>query len=194
MPFLPTIPVACAVLAFAACSSSSAADITLYSSAIDTALKAEVFSKEGKYFLSGGPKSCSFASLEQPATKLRDGRILVRMRFAARAGVSTRSECVGREEGFWLTVSGRPTFRAEALGITDFRLEEGDKLYSPLLEVFLASVVPNAINLNLRQELMKLLASRPSPYKVSLPRLELKGVSAENDALKVLFDFSLEGR
>lgn len=193
MPRLPTLLLP-ALLGILAVSPALGADITLYSSAIDTALKAEVFSKEGKHFLSGGPKSCSYASLEQPATKLRDGRIFVRMRFAARAGVTTQSQCVGREEGFWLTVSGRPTFQAEALGITDFRLEEGNRAYGPLLEVFLASLVPSAINLNLRQELMKLLAARPSPYKVSLPRLELQGVSAENDALKVMFDFSLEGR
>ena len=195
MPQIPSVFRMIIVSAYLLFSSlSGAADITLHASAIDTALKTEVFTKDGKYFFSGGPKSCSYASLESPATSLRDGRMFVRVRFAGRAGVASASQCVGRDEAFWLTVSGRPSFQGEVLGITEIRLEEGNAVYGPLLESFLASIVPSALNLNLRRELMKMLTNAPSPYNVSLPRLELQGVTAESNALKVVFDFSLEGR
>lgn len=183
-------------VALVVCSPSGAADITLYASAIDTALKTEIFASDGKYLLSGEVKSCSYAYLERPSTSLRDGRIFVRMHFSGRAGIPNGATCVGPGEAFWLTVSGRPYFQGELVGITDFRLEEGQDVYGygPLLEGFLASSVPKALNLNLRQEVMKILTSTATPYKVFLPRLELQKVVAENNALRVLFDFSLEGR
>ena len=108
--------------------------------------------------------------------------------------MSSGSNCVGRVEAFWVTVSGRPYFRGEVVGVTEFRLEEGRDIAGPLLENFLASTVAQAINVNLRQELTRILAANAPPYQVSLSRLDLQGITAERNALRLKFDFSLEGR
>ena len=188
-------PLQCLVgLSILACSASYAADITLYASAIDAGLKKEVFRTGGKYLLSGDMESCSYAYLDKPSTSLRDGRLYVRMQFSAQVGVPGGSRCLGHAEAFWVTVSGRPYLRGEVVGIAEFRLDEGKDAIGPMLENFLASNVPQAINVNLRKELTKILTSNSPPYQVSLPRLELQGLTAERNALRLKFDFSLEGR
>lgn len=181
-------------MAVLGCGASHAADITLHASAIDAGLKQEVFRTGGRYLLSGDLESCSFAYLEKPATSLRGGRIRLRMHFSAQVGVAGGSGCLGHAEAFWVSVSGRPYLRGETVGITDLRLEEGGDQIGPMLEDFLAANLPRVVNLNLRQELTRILSSSSPPYKVSLSRLDLRGLGAEGDALRLEFDFSLEGR
>ncbi len=171
-----------------------AADITMHASAIDTALRTELFKNEGRYVLSGNPRTCAYAYLEKPATTLRDGRMLLRMYFAAKAAIQQGSNCMGRGEEFWLAVSGRPFFKGDNLSIDDIRLEEGKEAYRPMLEQFLSSYVLNAINFNVRQELLKILTNAKTAYQVSIPRLDLQKAIAENNMLRVNFDFSLEAR
>ena len=188
-------PFACLIgMAVLGCGSSHAADITLHASAIDAGLKKEIFRTGGRYLLSGDLDSCSYAYLEKPATSLRGGRIYLRMHFSAQVGVAGASGCVGHVEAFWVSVSGRPFLRGEVVGISEFRLEEGSDVVGPMLESFLAANLPRVINVNLRQELTRILTSSSPPYKVSLPRLDLRGLSAERDALRLEFDFSLEAR
>ena len=181
-------------IAILACNQSYAADIALYASAIDAGLKKEVFRTGGRYLLSGDLESCSYAYLERPSTSLRDGRIFVRMHFSAQVGVASGSDCLGHTEAFWVTVSGRPFLRGEVVSITEFRLEEGKDVAGPLLESFLTSNVPQVINVNLRQQLTRILTSSSPPYQVSLSRLDLQGLTTERNALRLKFDFSLEGR
>lgn len=189
------LPLACLIgMAVLGCGASHAADITLHASAIDAGLKKEIFRTGGRYLLSGDLESCSYAYLEKPATSLRGGRIFLRMHFSAQVGVAGGSGCVGHVEAFWVAVSGRPFLRGEVVGITDFRLEEGSDVVGPMLENFLAANLPRVINLNLRQELTRILSGSSPPYKVSLPRLDLRGLDAERNALRLEFDFSLEGR
>lgn len=177
-----------------ACGGAHAADITLYASAIDAGLKQEIFRSGGRYLLSGDLASCAYAYLEKPSTSLRGGRLYLRMHFSAQVGVAGGSGCVGHVEAFWVSVSGRPYLRGEVVGIADFRLEEGNDMVGPMLETFLAANLPRVINVNLRQELTRILSGHAPPYKVSLPRLELQALSAERNALRIEFDFSLEGR
>lgn len=180
---------------FAAVAPAHAADITLHASAIDAGLRKEVFrAPGGRYMLSGDLETCNYAYLEKPSTKLREGRIHLRMHFTAQVGVDRGSSCAGHVEAFWVTVSGRPYLRGESIGVNDFRLEEGQELAAPMLQDFLAATVPRALNINLRQELTRLLAANAPPYQVSLTRLELQGLAAERDMLRLKFDFSLEGR
>ena len=63
-----------------------------------------------------------------------------------------------------------------------------------MLEQFLSLYVLNAINFNVRQELLKILSNANTAYKVTIPRLELQKAIADNNMLRVNFDFSLEAR
>lgn len=176
------------------CGASHGADITLHASAIDAGLKKEIFRTGGRYLLSGDLDSCSYAYLEKPATSLRGGRIYLRMHFSAQVGVAGGAGCVAHTDAFWVSVSGRPYLRGEVVGISEFRLEEGSDVVGPMLESFLAANLPRVINVNLRQELTRILSDSSPPYKVTLPRLELRGLDADRNALRLEFDFSLEGR
>jgi hypothetical protein len=66
--FLSTLALGSAALL--ASGGGHAAQITLYSSAIDAALKQVVFNRDGKYLLAGQLNSCSYAYLEHPESSL----------------------------------------------------------------------------------------------------------------------------
>ena len=177
-----------------ACVDAGAATIALHSSAIDTALKTQVFKQDGKYVVSGTPRGCAYAYLDQPQTSLRNGRLYLKAHFAARAGQPVQGNCVGPSEGFDVVVSARPFFDQAVLGLQDFRLEQGNETYRPLLEVLVLSAIPSAFHLDLREEVAKILQGTTIPYKVTVPSIAVQSVSADDDVLRVQLEFEVDAQ
>ncbi len=169
------------------------AEIALHASAIDSALKKELFKDDGKYLLSGKPGACSHAFLESPSSSLRGGRLFIRAQFSGSAGAQVGEKCLGTRDSFWVTLSGQPKFSDDSLILDDVRVDEAKDLYRPLLERLLKNSMRKAISLNLREELSKALSS-DKPYKMSLSQLKIQEVVSDNDVLRVKFDFSIEAR
>ena len=170
-----------------------AAEIALYQSALQKAVDREVFGGTGRRVLSGNPRDCSHALVEQPAVTLRDGRLYLRARFAARAGVRVGAECAGTGESFWFEVSGRPAADGETVSLADLRLHEIKEFYRPLIETLMAGPVARAVQINLRAELQKVL-SGDIGYQATLPKLAIQSVTTTDQAITMVFDFRLEAR
>lgn len=182
-----------AVVAFAAGVPARAAEIALYQSALQKAVDREVFGGTGRRVLSGSPRDCSHALVEQPVIALREGRLYLRARFAARAGVRVGVECAGTGESFWFEVSGRPAADGETVSLADLRLHEIKALYRPLIETLMAGPVARAVRINLRGELQKVLGG-DTGYQATLPRLAIESVTTTDQAVTMVFDFRLEAR
>ncbi len=183
-----------AVMLGATCGAVAAAEIVMYPTAIDTALRREVFNRNGRYVISGDPRTCAWAVLESPASSFREGRLFLRMRFASSTAMPVGNQCVGGGEAFWVTVSAEPYFERDVVGLRAPRLEEGKDVYRPIIELFLTNVAPSAINFNLRDEIAKMLRDQRSGYTVTVPMLDVQSVAARDNALAVRFDFRLEAR
>lgn len=178
----------------AAASFAQAAEIVLYPSAVDATLRREVFNRNGRYVLSGDPRTCAWAGLDSPATTFRDGRVFLRMRFQASTAVPVNNQCVGGGEQFWVTLSAEPFVNGELVGLHNARLEEGKDAYRPLLEIFLRNVAPSAINVNVRDEVTRMLKDPRNPWTVTLPRLDVQSAAVRDGGLAIGFDFRLEAR
>ena len=170
-----------------------AAEIVLFQSALATAVRRDVFGPAGKRTLSGNPAGCSYAVVEQPETTLGNGRLHLRARFTGRAAIKMGNDCVGPGDAFWLEVSGVPAVDGDTLRITNVRLDEGKAIYRPLLERLIRESVAGAVQINLRTEIQKVLGGA-GPYKATVPKLTIAGVSTTDAAITINFDFRLEAR
>ncbi len=69
-----------------------------------------------------------------------------------------------------------PSCAAKWSASADSASRKAATVVGPMLENFLAANLPRVINVNLRQELTRILSGSSPPYKVSLPRLDLRGL------------------
>ena len=141
--------------------------------------------------LTGSVASCNYAYLARPAVTLKDGRLYLRMRLAAHAGVSMGGRCQGAGDAFFTTVSGQPYVAADSIGLRDFRMEEGRDMYKGLLEPLLRRQVPALLGVNLKEELAKTAQSHAPDFRMTVSHFQLRDAIARDSYLTVRFDFSL---
>lgn len=154
----------------------------------------QAFDVNGRRLLAGDPRQCNYALVQQPTLRLREGRLFLRAQFSGVLGVPGPSGgCSGLADAFWFEVSGRPTAQGDALGLDDLRLGEVKEVYRPLIESLMSGAVSQALRINLRAELQKMLDGAGG-YRASLPLLEIRSVTTSDEAVTLRFDFRLEAR
>jgi hypothetical protein len=132
--------------------------------------------------------------VQQPALRLREGRLFLRAQFSAVLGVpAAAGGCTGLADSFWFEVSGQPVAQGDALALADLRLDEVKEVYRPLVESLMSGAVSQALRINLRTELQKMLDGA-NGYRASLPALEIRSVTTSDEAVMMRFDFRLEAR
>jgi len=181
-------------LLLSAIGAPSAATLVLDQDAVTAAVTRRLFTNDGRRMLAGTVDSCSHAYAERPAIAFRGGRIVLRMRFAGRAGVNTSGGCVGAADAFFATLSGQPYVQGDTIGIRDVRMEEGKREYRELLEPLLRRQLPALLGSNLRQEFARFLDASVADFRLDVTLFQLQDVSASDGALTVRFDFALHGR
>jgi hypothetical protein len=194
IPMMRMFVLALAMVVATCSATAQAAEIVLFPSAVDAALKRELFNSNGKFVVAGDPRSCAFTTLEQPATSFREGRLFLRSYLVTRAGLPSGSQCVGGGDAFWVTVSAEPFVARDILGLRAARTEDAPLHYRALVEIFLRAFAPQALNINLRDELTKVLRDPRVGYQVSVPTIDVQSIVARDNALTVRFDFRLEAR
>ena len=115
-------------------------EITIQNTAMQRMLMDEVFVDRGKYHLMRQSR-CQFAYLESPAVVISRGRVRIKSRLTGQVGMEVAGKCAGTGDAFDVTVSGRPYFSGENLGVTDIRVEEvSNEAYRFLLQQFLDEI------------------------------------------------------
>ena len=179
------------VIGALASASADAAIITLGQDAVTAAVQRRLFTDKGRRVLAGDVASCNHAYAEQPAVAFRAGRIVLRLRFAGRAGVSSNGRCMGPSDAFAATVSGQPVIEGDTISVRDVRMEEGKQEYRALLEPLLRRQLPALIGSNLRGELTRYLESSVQDFRMTVREFHLQEVTASDGVLTVRFDFAL---
>jgi hypothetical protein len=168
-----------------------AAIITLGQDAVSAAVVRRLFTDKGRRVLAGDVSSCNYAYVEQPAVAFRGGRIVLRLRFAGRAGLSSNGRCMGASDAFPATVSGQPVIEGDTISMRDVRMEEGKQEYRALLEPLLRRQLPALIGSNLRGEFTRHLESSIQDFRMAVREFRLQDVTASDGVLTVRFDFAL---
>ncbi|MBX9963727.1 MAG: hypothetical protein K2Y35_11770 [Burkholderiales bacterium] len=190
-----------ACLAMMVCASWSAAaagplsELTIRNTAIQKMLMNELFIDDGRYHLLP-PTTCQYAYVDSPAVTLAQGRIRIKARLSGKVSMEVGDQCVGtRSDVVQVTMSAKPTFPGEKLVLTDIRVDEiSNEGYRALLQQFLASAIPRAITIDVRDGLQRILADRQSTYEVLVDRLAVTELSAENNQLHITLTFGLTAR
>lgn len=170
-------------------------ELTIRNTALQKMLMNELFIDDGRYHLLP-QTACQYAYVDSPAVTLSQGRVRIKARISGKVAMEVGDQCVGsRADVVQVTVSAKPSFAGERLVLTDIRVDEiSNEGYRPLLQQFLASAVPRAVTIDVREGLQRILADRQSTYDVLVDRLAVTDIVAENNQLQLKLTFGLTAR
>jgi len=173
----------------------SVSEISIQNTAIEKMLIEELFIDRGRYDLLQETR-CQYAYLDSPSVTISQGRVRIKVRLSGKLAVEVGEQCVGgSSDVVRLTVSGKPTYAGEKIGLTDIRVDEvSNEAYRMLLQQFLESAVPRAVNINVREGLQRVLADLQAKVEVTVSQLSVTELIAENNILHALLTFSLSAR
>ena len=173
----------------------TASEIAIQNTAIEKILMEELFIDRGRYNLLQETR-CQYAYLDSPTVAISQGRVRIKVRLSGKLALEVGDQCVGSgSDVVRLTVSGKPTFAGEKIGLTDIRVDEvSNEAYRVLLQQFLESAVPRAVSIDLRQGLQRILADRQAKVEVTVSQLSVTELTAENNVLRALLTFALSAR
>jgi len=172
------------------------ADSTLVieSTAIEKKLREQFFTDKGRFWINNAD-ACNQSWLESPKVTALAGRLRIGVFFSGRVGASVGGQCMGGADAFNVTASGKPFFRDGRLGVEDIRIDSISKeIYRPLLQPVFGSMVPKALDINLKETVVALMAGRTAPYEVQINELIATEVTADADRVNVKLQFDLRVR
>ena len=179
-------------LAFPAIGADS--EITIQNTAMQRMLMDQLFIDRGRFNLVR-PSRCQYAYLESPAVTIAQGRVRIKSRLTGQMGIEVGGTCAAAGDVIDVTVSGRPYFSGENLGLTDIRVEEvSNELYRGMLQQALDVALPKALEINLREGLQQVMADQKSSYEVTVSKLTVTNLSAENNQIFANLSFTLSAR
>ena len=156
-------------------------------------LAQQLFTQDGKRYVKGTPQTrCSFGYLAEPHFSSRDGKLLIRAKFTGKSSVDLFGRCVGFGDTFEFEILSDLTTKAGTLLLSQptVKILSRDTYYSRQVLKALQSSIGDAIRYPIRDEMRKLLAtgSVSSPYKVTIPKLEIRSIQILADALLIDLD------
>jgi len=172
------------------------ADSTLVieSTAIEKKLREQFFTDKGRFWINNAD-ACNQSWLESPKVTALAGRLRIGVFFSGRVGASVGGQCMGGADAFNVTASGKPFFRDGRLGVEDIRIDSISKeIYRPLLQPVFGSMVPKALDINLKETVVAMMAGRTAPYEVQINELIATEVTADADRVNVKLQFDLRVR
>jgi hypothetical protein len=174
---------------------AASSEIAIENTAIEKMLKEELFIDRGRYNLVQETR-CQYAYLDSPAVAIAEGRVRIKVRLSGRLAMEVGDKCVGGgSDVVSLTVSGKPTYAGEKIGLTDIRLDEvSNEAYRMLLQQFLESAVPRAVSVDVRKGLQRVLADRQAKIEVTVNQLSVTELTADDNVLHATLTFSLLAR
>ncbi len=183
------------ILPGASLAAGPASELTIQNTAIQKMLMDELFIDKGRYHLLA-QTACQYAYVDSPAVTVSQGRVRIKVRLSGKLALEVGDQCVGgASDVVRVAISGRPTFSGEKLVLTDIKVDEvSNEAYRVLLKQFLESAIPRAVEINVREGLQRMLATRQSTYEVVVNQLSVADLTAEDNQLHATLTFALTAR
>lgn len=160
---------------------------------LEKQLAQQLFSQDGKRYVRGNPTSkCNFAYLAEPHFGSKDGKLQITARFTGRSSMDLFGRCLGFGDSFLFEVLSDLTTKDGNLLLQRPSIKglSKDTFYTRQVLRALLNSIGDAIRFPIRDELRKLLTagSTSSPYKITISKLEIRGIQILSDALLVDVD------
>jgi len=173
---------------------SADSTLVIENTAIEKKLREQFFTDKGRFWINNAD-ACNQSWLESPKVTALAGRLRIGVFFSGRVGASVGGQCMGGADAFSVTASGKPFFRDGRLGVEDIRIDSISKeIYRPLLQPVFGSMVPKALDINLKETVVAMMAGRTAPYEVQINELIATEVTADADRVNVKIQFDLRVR
>jgi len=190
-----SLAVVVGTLSGASLAAGPASELTIQNTAIQKMLMDELFVDKGRYHLLA-QTACQYAYVDSPAVTVSQGRVRIKVRLSGKLAMEVGDQCVGgASDVVRVAISGRPAFSGEKLVLTEIKVDEvSNETYRVLLQQFLESAIPRAVEINVREGLQRMLGTRQSTYEVVVNQLAVTDLTAENNQLHAALTFSLTAR
>ena len=160
---------------------------------LEKQLSQQLFTNDGKRYVKGNfQNKCNFAYLAEPHFGSREGKLLIKAKFTGRSSMSFFGKCLGFGDSFAFEVLSDLTTKDGTLLLLSPKIKglSSDTFYSRQVLRALQGSIGEAIRYPIREELRKLLVAGTSgsPYKITISRLEIRGIQILPESLLVDVD------
>jgi hypothetical protein len=176
--------------------SAGAAELQIQFSAIQKVLAQEVFTTEGRRYVSGNPSArCSFAYLEHPELSGADGRLNLKARFTGRSALDLFGRCIGLGDSFDVWITATPYYRKNAIALKDVKVESPGRsgYYVRRVCASLGDSLRKQFEYRIVDDAKRLLEQRSekSPYRQELVDFDVPAIRVTPEALLVTLEFTV---
>lgn len=174
-----------------------AAELTVHYTAMRTFLLEQVFTDQGRHYLTGSPRShCQYAFLTDPRVTAQGERLRITAHLTSRAAVELGDSCFGPQETVEVSVTGIPRYREGTLYLDQVELEAAESLYVEVVQALLGDALSHALRYPLLSEVQTLArqASAQSRYDISVSNLRVDAIRVAPEATVFSFDFRMDVR
>ncbi len=160
---------------------------------LEKQLAQQLFTQDGKRYVKGTPKSrCNFAYLADPHFSSRNSQLLIQAKFTGKSSMDILGRCVGFGDSFAFEILSDLATKDGTLVLAKpaVKILSRDTFYSRQVLKALQRSIADAIRYPIREEIRKLLAtgSAAAPYKITIPKLEIRGIQVLSESLLVDVD------
>jgi hypothetical protein len=175
--------------------SAHAIDLVVHASTVVKALKTQLFTDRGRYYLRR-PDRCNDPYLENPNVSFKQGRVYIGAHFAGRIGALIGGACQSTTEPSDIVFSARPVLRSQQAALEDVRLERADKpMVAAALQQLIGANLLSRLHIDLLEAVRTLTArDRTAPYSITVRSLELSNLAVQDEELHVTVSGAVEIR
>lgn len=173
------------------------AQLKVHFDAIKRVLMEQVFTDNGRSYLTGDPGShCNYAFLEHPRVMADGKRLRVTAHFSGRMAVEISGSCVGPGEAFNVSISGVPAYKEGVFYLDEVQIEPSEGFYANLIRAALGDALLQSLKYPVLEEVRELArqASTQGHYEIHIPSLKVDSIRIEPKAIVFSFDFNVEVR
>lgn len=160
---------------------------------LERQLAQQQFTQDGRKYVKGNPSSrCNFAYLANPRFSSLDGRLRITALFTGKSSLDVFGKCLGFGDSFDFEVLSELSTQQGTLRLAkpEVKILSRDTFYSRQVLKALQKSIGDAIQYPIRDEIQKLLSAGTAntPYKISIPKVEIRRVQILKDSLLVDVD------
>jgi hypothetical protein len=177
--------------------SAQASEVTVSLAALERVVWSTLLDQSGRYYLEGSPAdTCRYAFVQEPRVSAAGERLVVRLVFSGRAGVTVAGRCTGPGDTAPIEVSGVPRYDQGDVLLAELRVEAPETSYFRLV----APLVERQLRERLRYPLRRMLetslveTSAAAAFRLVLDALTVRTIAVEPSGVRVEFDGSITVR
>jgi hypothetical protein len=175
------------------CLSARAAELQVQYAAIQRILAQEVFTQDGRRYVSGTPaEKCSFAYLEHPKLSGNNGKLILKAHFTGVSALDILGRCIGLGDSVDVYITALPYYHDNAIALKDVRAESLG-YYIRWVWAALADSLRKQFEYRVAADAKRILEQKreQSPYRQELLNFDVPQIRAAPDSLIVTLDFTL---